>query len=65
MSSDRDQLNNSLTSDKYSPRHIKVEASPPKGVKDIDLDKLRSSGVNPEHHGERQIDVVDSEMFNS
>ena len=40
--SSEDQLNNSLASDKYSPRHIKVEASPPKGVKGIDLDKMEA-----------------------
>ena len=36
------RLNTSTESDKYSPRHIKVAASPPKGVKAIDLDGIKA-----------------------
>jgi len=35
------RLNTSTGSDKYSPRHIKVQASPPKGVKAIDLEGIK------------------------
>jgi len=36
------RLNTSTGSEKYSPRRISVEASPPKGVKSINLDSVKS-----------------------